>query len=62
MADVVNLRLARKQAKRRQAEREAAERRLTHGRSKAEKALQRSRSDKAERELDRHRLESGDDS
>ena len=61
MADVVNLRLARKQAKRRQAEQEAAQRRLAHGRGKADKALQRSRSDKAERELDRHRLENGDD-
>lgn len=62
MADVVNLRLARKQAKRRQAEQDAAQRRLAHGRSKAEKALQRSQSDKAERALDRHRLETGDDS
>ena len=62
MADVVNLRLARKQAKRRQAEQEAAQRRLAHGRSKGEKALQRAQSDKVERELDRHRLHSGDDS
>jgi hypothetical protein len=62
MADVVNLRLARKQAKRRQAEQQAAQRRLAHGRSKAEKALQRARSEQAERELDRHRRENGDDS
>jgi hypothetical protein len=62
MAEVVNLRLARKQAKRRQAEQEAAERRLAHGRSKADKALQRARSEQAERALDRHRRESGDDS
>jgi hypothetical protein len=62
MADVVNLRLARKQAKRRQAEQEAAQRRLAHGRGKAEKMLQRSQSDKAERDLDRHRLDSGKDS
>jgi len=62
MADVVNLRMARKHAKRRQAEQEAAQRRLAHGRSKAEKVLQRSQGDKAERELDRHRLERGDDS
>ena len=62
MADVVNLRMARKQAKRRQAEQEAAQRRLAHGRSKAEKTLQRARTDKAERELERHRLESEDDS
>jgi len=62
MADVVNLRMARKQAKRRQAEQEAAQRRLAHGRSKAERTLQRARTDKAERELERHRLESEDDS
>jgi hypothetical protein len=62
MADIVNLRMARKQAKRRQAEREAAQRRLAHGRSKAEKALQRSRDEKAERDLDRHRIEGEDES
>jgi Domain of unknown function (DUF4169) len=62
MAEIVNLRLARKQAKRRQAEQEAAEQRLAHGRSKAEKALQRSRNEKVESELDRHRIESGHDS
>lgn len=61
MAEVVNLRLARKQAKRRQAEQEAAQQRLAHGRNKAEKALHRSRNEKAETELDRHRIERGDD-
>ena len=62
MADVVNLRLARKQAKRRQAEQDAALRRLEHGRSKAEKTLLRARSEKVEHELDRHRLDTGDES
>jgi hypothetical protein len=62
MAEIVNLRVARKQAKRRQAEQQAAQRRLAHGRSKAEKALQHSRGEKAERDLDRHRIESEDDS
>lgn len=62
MAEVVNLRLARKQSKRRQAEQDAARRRLVHGRSKAEKALRRTQSEKAEHELDRHRLDSGNDS
>jgi hypothetical protein len=62
MADIVNLRLARKQAKRRQAEQEAAQQRLAHGRSRAEKALQRSRDDKAERDLDRHRIAGEDES
>ncbi|HZR62694.1 MAG TPA: DUF4169 family protein [Xanthobacteraceae bacterium] len=62
MADVVNLRLARKQAKRRQAEQDAAQRRLEHGRSKADTALQRAQTEKAERELDRHRRDGEDDS
>jgi Domain of unknown function (DUF4169) len=60
MAPVVNLRTARKQAKRRQAEREAAANRLIHGRSKAERNLTRSKSDKVQRSLDQHRIETGD--
>ncbi len=62
MADMINLRLARKQAKRRQAEQDAAQRRPIPGRSRTERALRRAQSEKAERELDRHRLEDEDDS
>lgn len=57
MGPVVNLRIARKQAKRRVAEQEAARNRLAHGRSKAERALERSQSGKARKELDQHRIE-----
>jgi hypothetical protein len=60
MSDVVNLRTARKRAKRRQAEQAAASSRLAHGRSKAERALEQSRTDKASKDLDRHRIENGD--
>jgi Domain of unknown function (DUF4169) len=60
MGDLVNLRTARKRAKRRQAERAAASNRLLHGRSKAEQALEQSRSDQAQSNLDRHRIEPGD--
>jgi hypothetical protein len=60
MGPVVNLRTARKRAKRRQAEQEAASRRLVHGRSKAERNLEQSRSDKAQRSLDQHRIDTGD--
>jgi hypothetical protein len=60
MADLVNLRTARKRAKRRQAEQAAASNRLTHGRSKAERALEQSQSDKAHKTLDQHRIETGD--
>ncbi len=60
MGDLVNLRTARKQAKRRQAEKKAASNRLVHGRSKAERAVEQSRNDIARRSLDRHRIETGD--
>ena len=60
MGDIVNLRTARKQAKRRQAEQTAAAQRLVHGHSKAERTLERSRSDKARKDLDRHRIERGE--
>ena len=60
MGDLVNLRTARKRAKRQQAEQQAASNRLAHGRSKAERAVLRLRSDKARQSLDRHRIETGD--
>jgi hypothetical protein len=61
MAELVNLRTARKQAKRRQAEADAAAKRLVHGRSKSERAVERSRNDKASKEHDQHRIETGDE-
>jgi hypothetical protein len=60
MGDLVNLRNARKQAKRRRAEETAAANRLAHGRSKVERNLAQSRSDKARKSLDQHRIETGD--
>lgn len=60
MADLINLRTARKQARRRHAEQKAASNRLAYGRPKAERALEQARSDKAERQLDGHRIEPGD--
>ena len=61
MGDVVNLRSARKRAKRQLAEREAAANRLLHGRSKAERELAAKRDAKARGDLDRHRIETGDE-
>jgi Domain of unknown function (DUF4169) len=61
MTSVVNLRIARKRAKRRKAEQEAAANRLTHGSSKTERNLERVRRDKALMRLDQHRIESGDE-
>jgi len=60
MGDLVNLRNARKQAKRRQAEAKAAAHRLAHGRTKAQRMLEQSRSDKARKSLDQVRIETGD--
>jgi len=60
MATIVNLRTARKQAKRQAAEQRAARNRLSHGRSKAERALARSQIEKADDDLDRHRIEDED--
>jgi hypothetical protein len=60
MGSTVNLRTARKQARRRLDEQEAAQNRLAHGRSKAEKALQRSQGDNARQILDQHRIERKD--
>ena len=60
MGPVVNLRTARKQAKRRQAEQEAAQNRLAHGQPKAAKALARARNEQAQRVVEQHRIERKD--
>ena len=61
MGDVIKLRAARKQANRRRDEKRAAANRLLHGRSKAERDLDVARDTKARRDLDRHRVETGDE-
>jgi hypothetical protein len=60
MGDVINLRNARKQAKRRRAEQKAASNRLEHGRAKTERTLEKAQSAKIERDLDAHRIDTGD--
>ena len=60
MADVVNLRAARKRVDRQQAEKRAAENRLAHGRSKSERNLEAARRDKTNRDLDLHRQRTGE--
>jgi len=60
MGPVVNLRSARKQARRRKAEHEAAANRLAYGRPKTTQNLERSRRDKDRKSLDQHRIETGD--
>jgi hypothetical protein len=60
MGDVVNLRGARKRTAKQLREKQAAENRFIHGRSKTERAAEEARNDKAARQLDGHRLGSGE--
>jgi len=60
MAEIVNLRTARKRASREKAEGLAAEQRLAHGASRSQRAKAKAERDKADQTLDQHRLETGD--
>ncbi|HYY37167.1 MAG TPA: DUF4169 family protein [Xanthobacteraceae bacterium] len=61
MGEIVNLRRARKRAERQLAERTASANRLRYGRSKDQRDLEAKRDVKARRDLDRHRIETGDE-
>ncbi|HZD89814.1 MAG TPA: DUF4169 family protein [Pseudolabrys sp.] len=60
MADVVNLRTMRKQAKRKQDETRASANRLAYGQPKDARKLAAAQKDRANRTLDGHRLDKGD--
>ncbi len=60
MAELVNLRTARKQAKRRKNEQRAGANRLAYGQTKQQRELEDAQKAKAEHDLDRHRIEAGD--
>lgn len=60
MAEPINLRTARKRAKRLQDDMRANENRLAHGQPKHLRRLDAAHRDKAKRELDQHRIEPGD--
>lgn len=60
MAEIVNLRLARKRAERSKAESQAAENRLAHGASKKQRTETAAERDKLNKTLDSHRIEPGD--
>jgi hypothetical protein len=60
MAEIVNLRTARKRAARSKAERHAAEQRLAHGVSRSERDHAAADRAKARQTLDQHRIETGD--
>lgn len=56
MAEIVNLRMARKRAKRTEAERQAAENRTIHGRTRAERLTVDAERARMAQVLDGHRL------
>ena len=60
MAEIVNLRIARKRAERDKATSLAAENRLAHGASKRQRSDAAAERDKLRRTLDGHRIEPGD--
>ena len=60
MADIVNLRRARKAKARTEAEAEAQANRVQHGRSKAERNLTEAQYDVADRKLDAHKRGTAD--
>ena len=55
MAEIINLRRARKRKERAEKEAKAADNRLAFGRSKAERTLSEARKELAERRLDAHK-------
>lgn len=59
MADIVNLRQFKKQKARSAREAVAEQNRTLHGRTKAEKAIERQTAERAEKFVDAHKLERG---
>jgi hypothetical protein len=60
MAEIVNLRIARKRAARDNAEKHAVEQRRAHGISKPERERATAQRTKAHKQLDQHRIEPDD--
>lgn len=60
MAELVNLRTARKRAKRREDDQRAHVNRLAHGQPNHQRKLEEVQQAKASRDLDQHRIDIGD--
>jgi hypothetical protein len=60
MAEIINLRVARKRADRQDSEKRAAAARVSHGMSKADRMLAKAKTEKIRRGLDEHRIETGE--
>jgi hypothetical protein len=57
MAELINLRTARKRAQRRDDDLRATSNRLAHGRRKFQRKLEIAKHEKAKQDLDRHRID-----
>lgn len=62
MADIINLRTARKRAERQSDAQNADAQRLAHGQPKHVRDLHKAQRDKAVRSLEQHKVETGDNS
>jgi len=60
MGELINLHKARKQAKRQEDETRAAVNRVVHGRSKAQRTLDATRTEHERRKLESHKIDTGD--
>jgi len=60
MGDIINLRRFRKAAAKQLDDERAAANRTLHGRTKAERVLEASRAEKRRRDIDAHKIETGD--
>lgn len=61
MAELINLRTVRKRRKRHEQEIQAQANRLTHGQPRHRRAQDAAKRAKADRDLDGHRIEKGDE-
>ena len=62
MGDVVNLKRFKKRSEKEQSARQAEANRARFGRTKSERARDETNSDRADRLLDQHRIDGGDES
>lgn len=61
MAELVNLRLARKRARKQRDDLQATANRLAHGQSKHRRQAETAQREKSSRDLDLHRIDKGDE-
>lgn len=60
MGEIVNLRKVRKRAAKQRDDEHAAANRAAYGRTKAQRVLESARSEKQDRDLEAHRIDTGD--